>query len=165
MGILNTLKNTQKNYDPAKDKINDSDSLPSGDYPVRLKIALVKTDKQGNDQVGLTLEVVSGDNANRLEFLNLAFNEELPEFVIEKNSKIVLKLASLLGLKLGKKADTEEGIVDVFSEAVGQQFLMKLKISPNKKNPDYPYRNYEFEKLSDSKPDLDDEIDDDDLPF
>lgn len=32
MGILNTLKNTQKNYDPAKDKINDSDSLPSGDY-------------------------------------------------------------------------------------------------------------------------------------
>ena len=37
---------------------------------------------------------------------------------------------------------------EALSKGIANQFNMDLTISPNKKNPDYPYRNYDFSPLA-----------------
>lgn len=167
MGILDTLNNIKKEgYDPKTDSVSTSSRLAEGNYPVRLKSAQAGQSKGTHqDQVAITLEVVSGPDKNRLEIIYLSFNEELPEFVLEKNGRILLKIAAMVSVKLTRNdLDDEYSAAEALSKGIGKQFKMELSISPNKKNPQYPYRNYEFELLNDTPNDGSD-IPDDDLPF
>ena len=97
MSILNTLKTVKESGFNAGDAINTSTSLESGIYPVRIKQA-ERREFNGKEEASITLEVVSGDHKDRLEFLKLNFNDTLPEFVLEKNGKILLTLIDVLGV-------------------------------------------------------------------
>lgn len=57
----------------------------------------------------------------------------------------------------------EYSTADALARGVGAQFQMKLTISENKKNPSYPYRNYEFESFG--NPNITPDMDEGDLPF
>lgn len=150
MSILDTMKKVKDAGFTAGDAINTSTNLESGIYPVRIKQAERRVFKD-QERANVTLEVVSGDHKDRLEFLELNFNETLPDFVLEKNGKILLTLIEILGVNPTKEQlqDTE-GLVEYFQSQIGKQIKMDLKLSKNKKNPQYPYRNYEFSKLEDN---------------
>ena len=97
MSILNALKTVKESGFNVGDAINTSTNLESGIYPVRIKQA-ERREFKGQERANITLEVVSGDHKDRLEFLELNFNDTLPEFVLEKNGKILLTLIDVLGV-------------------------------------------------------------------
>lgn len=164
MGILDTLQ-TVKNegFDAKNDKINESQLLEAGSYAVRLKSAQAGQSKQGRDQISISLEVVSGKDKGRRELIFVSFDDDLPPFVLEKNGRILLKIAAMTGVDFTKKdLDDVYSASEALSKGLGKQFRMELTIVPNKKNPQYPYRNYDFEKLDD---DVLTEDEDSELPF
>lgn len=172
MGLLDTLKQIKEDgFDPKTDKVATNAKLEAGTYPVRLKSAQADVNKIGQDQLAITLEVVSGKDKNRLEVIYLSFDDGLPEFVLEKNGRTLLKLATMAGTEFSTKdlADVYTAS-EALAKVIGHQFLMNLAIAPNKKNPNYPYRNYDFgplEDKTDSDPFTGSSIDisDDHLPF
>ena len=150
MSILNALQAVKDSGFNAGDAINTSTGLETGIYPVRIKQA-DRQEFKGQERTNVVLEVVSGDHKDRLEFLELNFNDTLPEFVLEKNGKILLTLIDILGVNPTKEQlqDTE-GLVEYFQSQIGKQLKMDLKLTKNKKNPQYPYRNYEFSSLEEN---------------
>ena len=164
MSILNALQAVKDSGFNAGDAINTSTNLETGIYPVRIKQA-ERREFNGQERANITLEVVSGTHKDRLEFLELNFNDTLPEFVLEKNGKILLTLIDVLGANPTKdQLQDTEGLVEYFQTQIGKQLKMDLKLTKNKKNPQYPYRNYEFSKLDENP--FDDAADDlDDFPF
>ncbi len=166
MGLLDTLNQLkEEGFDAKNDKISTSSKLEPGNYPVRLKSAQADVNKNGQTQLAITLEVVSGKDKNRLEIIYMSFDEGLPAFVLEKNGRTLLKIAAVSDMEFKKKdLEDEYTVAEALSQAIGSQFKMNLSVSPNKKNPNYPYRNYEFGPLEDQ---IDNSIDieDEDLPF
>lgn len=173
MSLLETLKKVKEDgFDPKTNKINDSGLLSSGKYPVRLTKSEHNVNLNTNrEQVIVTLEVVSGSAKDRKEMIFLVFDPELPEFVVDKNSKILLSIAAFTGVEFSEKdLANEETTAEALARGIGKQFLMDLKVVPNKKNPDFPYRNYEFSALPESGEadfsELENEnVGEDDLPF
>jgi len=168
MGILDTLK-TIKNegFDAKKDNISNSSRLEAGSYPVRLKSAQVGVSKSAQTQIALALEVVSGDQKNRLEIIYISFDDGLPEFVLDKNGRILLKIAAMADIEFtNKDLEDEYTAAQKLEKGIGSQFSMKLTLGKNKKNPEFPYRNYEFTPLAGENPaGAFTDIEDDDLPF
>lgn len=164
MGLLDTLKQVKEaGFDPKKDSVSTSSRLESGTYPVRLKKVERGVNKANQVQLSIQLEVVSGDFKDRTENIFLCFEDGLPEFALEKNGRTLLKLAEFAKVTFKKNdLEDEEATAEALQRGIGNQFLMKLTVSPNKKNPDFPYRNYDFESLEN---DLPDNIEEDDLPF
>lgn len=150
MSLLETLKAVKdEGFDPKSGKINNGGLLPSGRYPVRLMTSEHDVQPSTNrEQVVLTLQVTSGDSKDRQEKLFLAFDNDLPEFVVDKNAKILLSVAEYTKVEFSEQdlANTET-TANALKKGIGNQFMMDLKVVPNKKNPDYPYRNYEFDEL------------------
>ncbi|MGX7199200.1 hypothetical protein [Enterococcus nangangensis] len=164
MGLLDTLKAIKdEGFDAKNDKINKSQRLDAGKYGVRLKSAQAGQNNMKQDQIAITLEVISGKDKGRLEVIYISFDEGIPAFVLEKNGRTLLKLAAMVGVEFkNKDLEDEYSAAEALAKGVGQQFKMDLTISPNKKNPDYPYRNYDFEQFEDSIPTMEE---DEDLPF
>ena len=167
MSLLETLKAVKnEGFDPKKDKINDNGLLGAGKYPVRLMTAehnvQPSTDRE---QLIITLEVTTGGSTGRQEKLFLGFDEDLPKFVLEKNSKILLSIGEFANIIFSESDLTNlSTTADAVRRGIGNQFLMDLKIAPNKKNPDYPYRNYEFDQLQ-SQTDNQLDVGEMDIPF
>lgn len=150
MGLLDTLKAVkQEGFDPKTDKINGGGGLlESGIYPVMMTSSDLSATKSGHEQIVITLKVVSGEHAERKEMIFLSFYDELPDFVKEKNAKILMKLAEYVGVQFTNKDLADElSTADALKAGIGRQLKMELKVVPNKKNPDYPYRNYDFDSL------------------
>lgn len=151
MSILDTLNAIkQDGFDPKKDSISNNTNLESGDYPVKLSKSQVTVTRSGRTQIQIQLEVVSGKHKGRTETLFLGFEKDLPEFVLENNGKYLMKIAALSDVQFTQgELQTEEDTAEALRRGIGKQFLMKLNVRPNKKNPDFPYRNYDFEELKD----------------
>lgn len=83
MGLLDTLKQIKKDgFNPETDRIATNSKLEAGKYAMRLKSAQTNTDKSGRAQIGIALEVTSGQHKDRLEILYISFDEGLPPFVL-----------------------------------------------------------------------------------
>lgn len=166
MGLLETLKQVkQEGFNAETDTINTNSKLAAGKYPVRFKSSQVSVDKGNRTQLGIALEVVSGKDKERMEFIYLCFDEGLPEFVLNKNGRTLLKLASMLDIEFTNKDLVDEvATSEALSKGIGKQFEMDLTIAQNKKNPDFPYRNYDFKPLV---AEINEDVDEDelDLPF
>ena len=172
MNILETLKKTKESFDPRKDNINQPSGLPAGEYAVRLKSSNHEANPYTKrEEAKVVLEVISGNHKNMLEFINLNFDDDLPEFVIDKNAKILLTLAEYAGVEFTEsELQSEQTIAEALKRGIGKQFKMTLKLSPNKKNPEYPYRNYEFSEMKNEFSDdpfaqNESEIGESDIPF
>lgn len=164
MGLLDTLnKIKQDGFDAKNDNVSKSSRLEPGTYPVRLKSVQAGISQSGQDQISIVLEVVSGKEKDRLEIIYMSFDEKLPEFVLEKNGRMLLKIAAMTDVTFTTKdLDDEYSTATALEKGVGRQFVMKLTTSENKKNPAYPYRNYEFSALESPK---ENDFDEDNLPF
>ena len=148
MAILNVLKATKESGFNPGDAINTSTGLETGIYPVRINQAS-RQEFNGQERANVTLEVVSGEYKGRLEFLELNFNDTLPEFVLEKNGKILLTLIDILRVNPTKdQLQDTEGLVEYFQSRIGKQLKMDLKLTKNKKNPQNPYRDWETDRKS-----------------
>lgn len=136
MSILETLQKVkEEGFDPKKDSINGSGGLlPAGKYPVALQSAQHGANRAGQEQVSVGLEVVSGEDKGRRELIFLGFEPTLPEFVLEKNGKILLALFEMTGIQptQGDLADYES-TAEALKRGIGKQFLMDLTITENKK--------------------------------
>src|SRR5699024_12164106 len=89
-----------------------------------------------------------GNEAERKYMIFLSVHDDLPDFVKEKNSKIIMKLAEYEKVEFTEKDLKDElTTAEALQRGIGNQLRMELKVVPNKKNPDYPYRNYEFDTL------------------
>ena len=168
MGLLETLKSVKnEGFDAKKDSINQNSKLEAGNYPVRLKsVQAGKNKNNDQDQIAISLEVVSGKDKSRLENIYISFDDGLPPFVLETNGRILLKLAAMVGVEFkNKDLEDEYSASQALENGIGKQFKMELTVSPNKKNPQYPYRNYDFQTLQVETGDGTFDIDDENLPF
>lgn len=167
MSILDTIKKVSKDgFDPKKDNINGFTRIPAGRYVVSLHNAdYDANEKTGRISVIVTLKVSSGGHEGQEERIFLSFDDDLPEFVQEKNTKILMALVSVAGIE-SKNSDyaDEQSVAEMLRRGLGKQFIMDLSVTENKKNPQYPYRNYEFSEVTDENP-FDVDVEDEELPF
>lgn len=105
----------------------------------------------------------------------------MPDFVVSRNIRTISKIAAMVGLTVtpdlfpDNETDAYEKLVKAFEPYEGKTLEMTITVSPNKKDPDNPYRNYDFgpgikveepaakEPVTDKEPEP--TVDDDDLPF
>lgn len=172
MGLKDLMNEVLENFDPRTDNPNAGgfENLPDGEYDVVLNKIEHKTFSSGWECLSFENEVTVGEAAGRKEFINLAFSDATPEFVLTKNIKLVAKLASIAGVELSDDDwEDETTLAEAFQAGMGSQFIMTVTSSPNRKKPAEPYRNFDFEEYEDEQPDIETgsqiDISDEDLPF
>ena len=171
MSLRDAMNNVAKNFDAKNDSINEFKGLPSGNYTVAVTKVEDSTAPWGAEQLSFVLEVVEGEHAGSKEFLRIGLDEVTakgnPNPMLETNIRIVMKLAAVLGTTIPDAAWDDDSMIyanltKVFQETVGKTMTMHLNVRPNKKNPQYPYRNYDFDAVEQPATP---EVSDDQMPF
>ena len=192
MGLLDAYKKATDKWDAKKDSANQSDLIPAGTYQVMLEKVDHPVYKSGWDCLRFNMTVIKGDYASRHEQLRISLatkttkGKPMPNFVISRNIRTISKIGAMVGLDMkpeyfpDNETDAYEKLMEAFKPYEGKTLEMTITVSPNKKDPDNPYRNYDFgpgekvEKASNKdiadavEHTLDDDqqiIDDNDLPF
>ena len=187
---LNQVK--QEKYDPKKDDIGSGfQPIPDGTYTVSLNgVNHGVWQNSQTDFVRFSFEVVTGEQAGRQEHITPILADKksngdpMPETVLTRSIKMVQKIGAMVGFDVPDKVfmganETEdyEMIQNAFQDAnvIGKLLQLTIKTSPNKKDPDHPYRNYKFDMAEQPKTaEVSDpfaatkdpqEISDSDLPF
>ncbi len=180
-----------KDFDPKKDKVGGNSALPAGKYYVSLS-GVTHQAKNDREFVMFTFEVLDGEFAGRKEnvFPSLELvtstGKPMPDFVLERSIKTIMKIASVIGFEFDKRifAGLEDDVTNVyeeiqqaFSSHLGKTLTLEIIESRNKKDPDHPYRNYDFyeaeqpttpEAIEDpfaDNPGNEEEIDESKMPF
>lgn len=171
MSLKDYAQKVLENFDPKKDNPNagGNNGLPEGEFDVVLSNVEFKVfEKSGWEALSITLEVTVGEQAGQREFINLGFGEDLHEFVLSKNIKVVSKLASVIGLVLTDEDwEDEQTLAAAFKDSIGSQFVLTKTLSPNKKEPTRPYANYDFVAYDEEDVQAIEavEVSDEELPF
>ena len=167
MGLRDAAAKALEGFDTKKGNVNGFEGLPSGDYVVMIDNIREQETPWGSEQLSIRVQVLDGEHAGQKEFVNLSLDETTakgnPNPMLGRNIKLSAKLASNSGIELQDEDWEDLGTLsEALAPAEGRTVLMHLTVSENKKNPQYPYRNYDFEEAEEI-----DEIDvgDDDLPF
>ena len=144
--------------------------------------------KGDRDFLMLTFSVIQGEYEGRQEsiFPSLAQTkvngDPMPNSVIARSISEIQIIGETLNNPVPDKCfafenETEayDAIAEALQPACGKVLKVTIKTTPNKKNPQYPFRNYTFEKQEQPKVvDAQDpfngtgdtvDINDDDLPF
>ena len=193
MGLLEALNKVKsEKYDPKKDDISSGfKPIPDGTYTVTLSgVNHGVWEKSGTDFVRFSFDVVTGEQAGRQEHITPILaskksnGDPMPESVLARSIKMVQKIGAMVGFDVPDKvflganvSEDYEMIQNEFREAgvIGKLLKLTIKSSPNKKDPDNPWRNYKFEEAEQpTTASVEDpfkdaatgmEITDDDLPF
>lgn len=193
MGLLEALNKVKsEKYDPKKDDISSGfQPIPDGTYTVTLSgVNHGVWEKSGTDFVRFSFDVVTGEQAGRQEHITPILaskksnGDPMPESVLARSIKMVQKIGAMVGFDVPDKvfmganeSEDYEMIQEEFRNAgvIGKLLKLTIKSSPNKKNPDNPWRNYKFEEAEQpTTASVEDpfkdaatgmEITDDDLPF
>lgn len=156
MSLMAAFNEATKGWDPKKDSTQMSSNLPAGDYNVIVEKVDHPVYKSGWDCLRFTMLVFDGEHAGRKEFVQISLAEKkkdgspLPDFVIAQNIRYVVKIAEMVGLKLtetnfnGNETDLYENFVQLFKPYTGKSMQMTISTRPNRKDPDNPYRLYDF---------------------
>lgn len=165
MSVLDVLKSLEEEkFDAKKGKVsNGLEALPEGTYNCVFKGATHRA-KNGRGFLMITLEVVDGDYAGRTESIfptleqTTSKGNPMPDFVLARSIKTIKVIGAMVGLDvpnqcfLDDDADVNyDSIEKAFDGFEGKMLQMTIKLSPNKKNPDQPYRNYEFGQVEQPK--------------
>ncbi len=193
MGLLEALNKVKsEKYDPKKDDISSGfKPIPDGTYTVTLSgVNHGVWEKSGTDFVRFSFDVVTGEQAGRQEHITPILaskksnGDPMPESVLARSIKMVQKIGAMVGFDVPDKvfmganeSEDYEMIQEEFRKAgvIGKLLKLTIKSSPNKKDPDNPWRNYKFEEAEQpTTANVEDpfkdaatgmEITDDDLPF
>lgn len=175
MSLLDSLNN----FDAKKDSVNSNSNqgLPAGDYTAFIESIGHHTYESGFECFLVVFQVVTGEFAGQKEYDNISLatktktGKAMPEFVLDTAVKTLAKLTYCAdidqkelepALVLENETDQYEALDKIFKNAQGTQLKLTVKKTKNKKNPDNPYTNYEFEKMEQPK---EIEVDENDLPF
>ena len=165
--LRGTAKEALEQFNPKTDNPNGDgfDKVPAGEHDAVLLNATHKVYDSGWEAFSIEIGVVGGEHDGRKESINVGFRgDKIPEFVFNKNIKMVAQLAFVSGLELvDADWEDESALQWAFKPAVGAQFIMDIKEAPNKKDPSNPYRNYFFKQYENVIESL--TISDDDMPF
>ena len=193
MGVKDALKKVKsEKYDPKKDDISSGfQPIPAGTYTVSLSGVNHGVWKNSQtDYIRFSFDVVTGEQAGRQEHITPILADKksngdpMPETVLTRSIKMVQKIGAMVGFDVPDKvflganeSENYEAIQEAFHNAgvIGKLLKLTIKSSPNKKNPDNPWRNYKFEEAEQpTTANVEDpfkdaatgmEITDDDLPF
>ena len=193
MGLLEALNKVKsEKYDPKKDDISSGfQPIPDGTYTVTLSgVNHGVWPKSGTDYIRFSFDVVTGEQAGRQEHITPILaskksnGDTMPESVLARSIKMITKIGAMVGFDVPDKvfmganeSEDYEMIQEEFRNAgvIGKLLKLTIKSSPNKKNPDNPWRNYKFEEAEQpTTANVEDpfkdaatgmEITDDDLPF
>lgn len=191
MGLLD-LMNEVKNdgFDPEHDKatVNTNTVWPDGEYTVMIGKLTGYRQNQfiGIDEINIQLEQVVGDLAGSQDFHTLSLEttkadgSPLPSAVVRKNTigtpKEIMQILAVTDTEYTDD-DWEDlrSLGERLEDAVGKMVTVEFSSKPNKKNPDYPYKNYNFVRYEQgdmetpspfaASGDTEIDISDDDLPF
>lgn len=194
MSLLDALNEVKKSdFDPKKGKeYNAFENIPAGTYKVSLD-GVTHNVKGDRDFLMLSFLVIEGKYDGKTEsiFPTLAqvtsTGKPMPQFVLARSISMLQVIGEMVDTPIPdscfnheNETDAYEDLAQVLTPAKGKILTMTIKESPNKKNPDRPYRNYEFGKAEQPKElSVDDkqdpfadqavkdpnELTDDDLPF
>ena len=193
MGLLEALNKVKsEKFDPKKDDINSGfQPIPDGTDTVTLSgVNHGVWPKSGTDYIRFSFDVVTGEQAGRQEHITPTLaskktnGEKMSESTLARSIKMITKIGAMVGFDVPDKvfmganeSEDYEMIQEEFRNAgvIGKLLKLTIKSSPNKKNPDNPWRNYKFEEAEQpTTASVDDpfkdaatgmEITDDDLPF
>lgn len=193
MGLLEALNKVKsEKYDPKKDDISSGfQPIPDGTYTVSLSGVNHGVWKNSQtDYIRFSFDVVTGEQAGRQEHITPILADKksngdpMPESVLARSIKMVQKIGAMVGFDVPDKvflganeSENYEAIQEAFHNAgvIGKLLKLTIKSTPNKKDPDNPWRNYKFEEAEQpTTASVDDpfkdaatgmEITDDDLPF
>lgn len=193
MGLLEALNKVKsEKFDPKKDDISSGfQPIPDGTYTVTLSgVNHGVWEKSGTDFVRFSFDVVTGEQAGRQEHITPILaskksnGDPMPESVLARSIKMVQKIGAMVGFDVPDKvfmgateSEDYEMIQEEFRNAgvIGKLLKLTIKSTPNKKDPDNPWRNYKFEEAEQpTTASVEDpfkdaatgmEITDDDLPF
>lgn len=193
MSLLDALNEVKKsNFDPKKGKeYNAFENIPAGTYKVSLD-GVTHNAKGNRDFLMLSFMVVEGKYEGKTEsvFPTLAqvtsTGKPMPQFVLARSISMLQVIGEMVDTPIpdsdfdhDSETDAYEDLANTLAPAKGKILMMTIKETPNKKNPDHPYRNYEFSRAEQPKElPVDDnqdpfagntgsniEISDDQLPF
>lgn len=191
--ILNKLN--QDNFDPNKGKVENSNVIPDGTYEVAMTAVTHGVWKNSKaDYIRFDMKILTGKEAGRTEFITPTLAQKtskgnaMPDFVLSRSIQTIKIIGAMVGYDvpndpfitaITNETQAYEDLKNGFLPYVGKTLQMTIKSSPNKKDPDHPYRNYEFAKAEQPKTpnvtETDDpfaanssdsvEVTDEDLPF
>lgn len=192
MSLLDALNEVKKSdFDPKKGKeYNAFENIPAGTYKVSLD-GVTHNAKGNRDFLMLSFLVIEGKYEGKTEsvFPTLAqvtsTGKPMPQFVLARSISMLQVIGEMVDTPIpdsdfdhDSETDAYEDLKDTLEPAKGKVLMMTIKETPNKKNPDHPYRNYEFSRAEQPKKlSVDDnqdpftdqnngiELTDDDLPF
>ena len=192
MSLLDALNEVKKSdFDPKKGKeYNAFENIPAGTYKVSLD-GVTHNTKGDRDFLMLSFLVIEGKYEGKTEsvFPTLAqvasTGKPMPQFVLARSISMLQVIGEMVDTPIpdsdfdhDSETDAYEDLKDTLEPAKGKVLMMTIKETPNKKNPDRPYRNYEFSRAEQPKElSVDDkqdpfagqnngiELTDDDLPF
>lgn len=192
MSLLDALNEVKKsNFDPKKGKeYNAFENIPAGTYKVSLD-GVTHNAKGDRDFLMLSFMVIEGKYEGKTEsvFPTLAqvtsTGKPMPQFVLARSISMLQVIGEMVDTPIpdsdfdhDSETDAYEDLKNTLEPAKGKVLMMTIKETPNKKNPDRPYRNYEFSRAEQPKElPVDDnqdpfagqnngiELTDDDLPF
>lgn len=176
MSLLDLAADTLDNFDPKKDSVNSggNQGLPDGDYLAAVEDIKHATFDSGWDCLQIVFSVLDGEHAGEKEFDRISFatmskkGKAIPDFILSRNIKFVIKLGSLLGVEMkpeyfasDNETDTHETLSQVLAPEKGKTVTLHVKHRPNKKDPDNPYTEYDLD-AAEQPEELN--VDDADLP-
>ena len=192
MSLLDALNEVKKSgFDPKKGKeYNAFENIPAGTYKVSLD-GVTHNAKNDRDFVLLSFLVIEGKYEGKTESVFPALaqvtstGKAMPQFVIARSISMLQVIGEMVDTPIpdsdfdhDSETDAYEDLANTLTPAKGKVLMMTIKETPNKKDPDRPYRNYEFSRAEQPKKlDVDDkqdpfadqksgiELTDDDLPF
>ncbi|KRO16229.1 DUF669 domain-containing protein [Lacticaseibacillus saniviri] len=171
MSLKDIAMKATQNFDASKDKPESGyESLPSGTYNVILEdVAHFVSQRTGWDGLQIKVSVLDGEYAGRTDSNMFNFDETsangkaIPESVLSQRVQVVARLANAVGVHLDDiDWDSIDTLVTAFMTAKGKTAVMTLSVRENKKNPQYPFKNYDFEPGEPTEPMT---ISDEDIPF
>ena len=165
MSLLDALNEVKKSdFDPKKGKeYNAFENIPAGTYKVSLD-GVTHNVKGDRDFLMLSFLVIEGKYEGKTEsvFPTLAqvtsTGKPMPQFVLARSISMLQVIGEMVDTPIPdscfnheNETDAYEDLAQVLTPAKGKILTMTIKESPNKKNPDRPYRNYEFGKAEQPK--------------
>ena len=165
MSLLDALNEVKKsNFDPKKGKeYNAFENIPAGTYKVSLD-GVTHNVKGDRDFLMLSFMVIEGKYEGKTEsvFPTLAqvtsTGKPMPQFVLARSISMLQVIGEMVDTPIpdsdfdhDSETEAYEDLANTLTPAKGKVLMMTIKETPNKKNPDHPYRNYEFSRAEQPK--------------
>lgn len=168
MSMTDILKNLNNgNFDPTKGKVEENSAIPDGTYNVSMSSVTHGVWKNSNtDYIRFDMTVLDGKEAGRIEFITPTLaqttskGKPMPDFVLSRSVQTIKIIGAMVGYNvpndpfitaMTNETEAYEALKNGFLPYVGKTLKLTIKCTPNKKDPDHPWRNYDFSKLEQPK--------------